>query len=69
MKILGQPCGFQVPDEIKPLTLKMETQILAEFDGNQDPDLLALYHHMRDQVAVGHRVIQTPFSVSYMDYP
>lgn len=38
-----------LPPEEKPRTLKMETQILAEFDGNRDPDLMALYHHNRDQ--------------------
>jgi len=36
------------PEVLKPKTLKQEGQLLEEFDGSRDRDLLALYHHARD---------------------
>jgi hypothetical protein len=33
----------------KERTLKRDTGILQEFDASEDPDLMVLYHHFRDQ--------------------
>jgi hypothetical protein len=55
-----------LPEEEKPRTLKMETQILAEFVGNRDPDLAALYHHRRDMAFDAFNVPE--YTAQVLDY-
>eukprot|EP00037_Helgoeca_nana_P018727 m.180586 g.180586 ORF g.180586 m.180586 type:complete len:219 (-) comp24564_c0_seq1:365-1021(-) len=47
----GSSAGAKLPDAASGATkkeLKRDTAILREFDSSEDPNLLVLYHHIRD---------------------
>jgi hypothetical protein len=50
----------------QPKTLQMETQVLAEFDGSRDPDVMALYHHRRDMAFDAFNVSE--YHAQLLDY-
>ena len=61
-----KPKPAELRPEETPKTLKMEDQTLAEFDGNRDPDLAALYHHRRDQAFDAFNVPE--YTAQLLDY-